>query len=297
MYNVSMYNVLCINVSMYNVLCFMYWIVGCSTSGVRHAIATEKWLEAEHMKSLSAREKQRHMHEKAAADKMRSNSLSRGINGCDGDRENGGARQGDNDYELSGIDGRHGSSNGPSSSSSSGGSSSSSSGFNYDPMGDIPYEVEEEDDTDDDESEELIHVPSLTELAAEVAVLSNPYKDRYNFNPVNDVDQEQKVSLQKEVDISDSGKKKGKKIVSDSATGLSNSSPMASSSSFSSKPAAKRAPPKLKHQVDSEHNTKAGLRAEHGDYTGLLVNGLFTSSVLRTGSYYKSKDINIIKVI
>jgi hypothetical protein len=264
---------------------------------VRHAIATEKWLEAEHMKSLSAREKQRHMLEKTAADKMRTNSLSGLINGTDGDRENGGARQNDNDYELSGIDGRHGSSNGQSSSSSS---SSSSSGFNYDPMGDIPYEVEEEDDTDDDESDELSHVPSITELAAEVAVLSNPYKDKFNFNPVNNADQEMKLSAQKEVEISDGGKKKGKKSVTDSAIGLPNSSSMASSfssSSSSSKPAVKRAPPKLKHQVDSEHNTKAGLRAEHGDYTGLLVNGLFTSSVLRTGSYYKSKEINIIKVI
>ena len=43
-----MYSENCTTCNILFIMC--YWIVGCSASGVRHAIATEKWLEAEHMK-------------------------------------------------------------------------------------------------------------------------------------------------------------------------------------------------------------------------------------------------------
>ena len=266
----------------------MYFIIGCSASGVRHAIATEKWLDGQHTKHLSNRDKQRHKLEKKVIDKIRIDALMSPSNGDGTYREIEGIRQEDNDnYDMSGRDG----------------SSSSSSTF-YDPMENIPYEVEEDDDVDDDDSDELSHVPSITELAAEVAVLSNPYKEKFNFNPGNELllDQGKVIKDLKEVEVevedSESPKKKGKRNISDSITsGLSSSSTAASTSTSTSKLALKRAPPKLKVTLDSEQNEKAGLRAENGDYTGLLVNGLFTASVLRTGSYYKSKDINIIKVI
>ena len=262
----------------------MYCIIGCSASGVRHAIATEKWLDGQQTKHLSNRDKQRHILEKKVIDKIRIDAVMSQSNGNGTDRENEGIRQEDNDnYDIPGRDGRDG---------------SSSSTF-YDPMENIPYEVEEEDDVDDDDSDELSHVPSITELAAEVAVLSNPYKDKFNFNLGNDLllDQDKVIEVLKDdVEVCESPKKKGKRNISDStSSGLSSSSTATSTST--SKLALKRAPPKLKVTLDSEQNEKAGLRAENGDYTGLLVNGLFTTSVLRTGSYYKSKDINIIKVI
>ena len=55
---------------------------------------------------------------------------------------------------------------------------------------------------------------------------------------------------------------------------------------------AKNVPPTF-----SDADNTAGLRAKMGDYSGLLANGLFLSSVLLNDSYMHSKDRAVNKVL
>ena len=154
---------------------------------------------------------------------------------------------------------------------------------------------EEEDDEEILDPDDLIRTPSIAELSADVAVLSNPYKDKFGIlNSRDDKTEENKmvggrdIEKEKEKEVSSTPvKKKGRWPEKDKDS---------SSSPKGQKVVVKKVNLKGKGNLDSEFQAKAGLRAEEGDYSGLLVNGLFASSVLRTGSYYKAKDKAIVKV-
>jgi hypothetical protein len=153
---------------------------------------------------------------------------------------------------------------------------------------------EDEDDEEISDPDDLLCTPSLAELAADVAVLSNPYKDKFGAQTSREdrTDDGRMAGggrdIEKEKDLTSPPKKKGRWPEKDKDS---------SSSPKGQKVIVKKVNPKGKGVLDSDFQTKAGLRAEEGDYSGLLVNGLFASSVLRTGSYYKAKDKAIVKVL
>jgi hypothetical protein len=144
---------------------------------------------------------------------------------------------------------------------------------------------EDEDDEEISDPDDLLCTPSLAELAADVAVLSNPYKDKFGAQTSREdrTDDGRMAGGGRDIE-----KEKGRWPEKDKDS---------SSSPKGQKVIVKKVNPKGKGVLDSDFQTKAGLRAEEGDYSGLLVNGLFASSVLRTGSYYKAKDKAIVKVL
>jgi hypothetical protein len=257
---------------------------GCSASGVRNAISTLKWLENENTKYMSQPLRQKHLQSKLKlVDEWKQTRNIEGRNGggdrCrDGDRDREGDPESMDSHSLS----RQGNEE-----------DDDGRAHNTENSNSITGVEEEEDDEEILDPDDLIRTPSIAELSADVAVLSNPYKDKFGIlNSRDDKTEENKMvggrDIEKEKEVSSTPvKKKGRWPEKDKDS---------SSSPKGQKVVVKKVNLKGKGNLDSEFQAKAGLRAEEGDYSGLLVNGLFASSVLRTGSYYKAKDKAIVKV-
>lgn len=256
---------------------------GCSASGVRNAISTLKWLENEDSKYMSHSLRQRHLQSKMKmVDDWKQSRNMEGVKGPDGggdgDRGSGVdpgsadstsltglVKERDEESKAENLDSENSNSN-------------------------IMSAVEDEEDDEEILDQDDLHcTPSLSELTADIC----PYKDKHGHgvsalreDKTDDIRTTSGKDVEKEKDFTSPPKKKGRWPEKDKD----------SSSPKNQKDVAKKINLKGKGNLDSEFQTKAGLRAEEGDYSGLLVNGLFASSVLRTGSYYKAKDKAIVKV-
>jgi hypothetical protein len=251
-------------------------------SGVRNAISTLKWLEIDNTKYMSQTLRQKHLQSKMKlVDEWKRSRNIEGVKGRDG----GGDRDGEGDADPESTDNHD-----LLEQLNEGDESKVRHTDNSNTMSALE---EEEDDEEILDQDDLLCTPSISELAADVAVLSNPYKDKFGVQTSRDdrIEENRMTGVgrdtEKEKDLTSPPKKKGRWPEKDKDS---------SSSPKGQKVAVKKVNPKGKGILDSEFQTKAGLRAEEGDYSGLLVNGLFASSVLRTGSYYKAKDKAIVKV-
>jgi hypothetical protein len=244
---------------------------------VRNAISTLKWLENDNTKYMSQPLRQKHLQSKMKlVEEWKQSRNIEGVKGRDGGKDADPESSSTHDL-LEQVNEEDESIVHPTENSNT-----------------VSAVDEDEDDEEISDPDDLLCTPSLAELAADVAVLSNPYKDKFGVQTSRDdrTDDNRMAGggrdIEKEKDLTSPPKKKGRWPEKDKDS---------SSSPKGQKVVVKKVNPKGKGILDSEFQTKAGLRAEEGDYSGLLVNGLFASSVLRTGSYYKAKDKAIVKVL